>query len=132
MEVRRGDFLLENKKKIGQQVKFKVTKSKVGVPFRDGYFIFYYFDPENPTLELFDTADELVSMLLIQNNIKRRGAYYDVAGKTFQGREEMESEIRSNNKFREELIELSQSKKAEDNLKKPNRKEVKDNGKRTK
>lgn len=110
VEVRRGDFILDNKRKIGQQIKFKVTKSKVGQPFRDGYFTLYYFDPEHPELDLFDTADELVSMLLIQEKIKRRGAYYDVVGKTFQGREEMESEIRSNDDFREKLIQLSKKK----------------------
>lgn len=110
VEVRRGEILEENKKAIGQQVKFKVTKSKVCPPFRDGYFIFYYFDSENPPIELFDTADELVSMLLIHGKINRRGAYYDVAGKTFQGREELENEIRSNDEFRKELIEISKEK----------------------
>ena len=106
VEVRRGEFLTDNKRKIGQQVKFKVTKSKICQPFRDGYFLFYYPDPQNPDLELFDSADELVSMLLLQGKITRRGAYYDVLGKTFQGREEMEQEIRSSKKFREKIKEL--------------------------
>ena len=106
VEVRRGEFLADNKRKIGQQVKFKVTKSKICQPFRDGYFLFYYPDSHNPDLELFDTADELVSMLLLRKKIKRRGAYYDIVGKTFQGREELEQEIRSNKKFREELRKL--------------------------
>lgn len=110
VEVNRGEIIQEDKKSIGQQVKFKVTKSKVCPPFRDGYFIFYYYDPDNPPLELFDTADELVSMLILHNKISRRGAYYDVAGKTFQGREELEGEIRSNKEFREQLIKLSAEK----------------------
>ena len=107
VEVRRGELIQENKKPIGQQVKFKVSKSKVSPPFRDGYFIFYYYDPEMPDAELFDTADELVSMLLVHEKIVRRGAYYDIAGQTFQGREELENEVRSNKKFREELIKIS-------------------------
>jgi recombination protein RecA len=106
VEVRRGELLTEEKKIIGQQVKFKVTKSKVCPPYRDGYFIFYHPDPESPDVELFDRADELVSMLLLQGKIKRRGAYYDVDGQTFKGREELEREIRTNQKFRETLEAL--------------------------
>lgn len=106
VEVRRGDFLTDNKKKIGQTIKFRVTKSKICQPYRDGYFLFYYPDSKNPDLKLFDTADELVSMLLLQGKIKRRGSYYDVVGKTFQGREELEQEIRSNKKFREKVKKL--------------------------
>ena len=106
VEVRRGEFLTDNKRKIGQQVKFKVTKSKVCQPYRDGYFLFYYPDTKNPDSELFDTADELVSMLLIQDKIKRRGGYYDVLNKTFQGREELEQEIRTKPKFKEKLTKL--------------------------
>jgi recombination protein RecA len=109
IEVAGGEYIEQNKKRIGQQVKFKITKSKVCPPFRDGYFMFYYYDFENPKLDLFDTADELISMLLIYDKIKRRGAYYDVAGRTFQGREELENEVRSNKKFEEELIEISKS-----------------------
>ncbi len=37
VDVRRGELIEENKKIIGQHVKFKVTKSKVSPPFRDGY-----------------------------------------------------------------------------------------------
>jgi len=106
VEVRRGEILKDQKKVIGQQVKFKVVKSKVCQPWRDGYFLFYHPDSQNPDLELFDTADELVSMLLIQRKIKRRGAYYDVAGKTFQGREELEQEIRNKPKFKAKLTKL--------------------------
>jgi len=36
VDVRRGEILENDKKPIGQQVKFKVTKSKVCPPYRDG------------------------------------------------------------------------------------------------
>jgi recombination protein RecA len=107
IEVSRGEFIEEDKNKIGQQVKFRTTKSKISPPFREGYFIFYYPNMEvNTTQIVFDNSDELVSMLLLQNKIIRRGSYYDVIGKTFQGREELEREIRDNNEFREELNKL--------------------------
>lgn len=37
VEVKRGELIEEDKKVIGQQVKFRVTKSKVSPPFREGY-----------------------------------------------------------------------------------------------
>ena len=112
VEVTRGELILEDKKAIGQQIKFKVTKSKVSPPFREGYFLFYYPDMEATDSQvIFDEADELVSMLLIQNKITRRGAYYDVTGRTFQGREELEKEIRDNPDFKKQLNELWKEKK---------------------
>lgn len=107
VEVSRGELVEENKKVIGQQVKFRVTKSKVSPPFREGYFLFYHPDLDIKTPQVvFDESDELVSMLIIQGKITRRGSYYDVLGKTFQGREEMEKEIRDNPDFKKELNEL--------------------------
>jgi len=107
IEVSRGELIEENKKVIGQQVKFKVTKSKVSPPFRNGYFLFYHPDLESKEPQvIFDEADELVSMLLLQNKIIRRGAYYDVLERTFQGREELEREIRDNKKFKKQLNSL--------------------------
>ena len=105
VQVRKGESLLREKRVIGQEVKFKVMKSKVCQPFRDGYFLFYHPDKDNPSLELFDVADELVSMLLIHKKIERKGAYYFVnEDKSFQGREELEQEIRNNSEFKEELL----------------------------
>lgn len=107
IQVSRGEYIKENKDIIGQQVKFKVTKSKICPPFRDGYFLFYYPDltVDEPQI-IFDRADELVSMLLLQNKITRRGAYYDAGGRTFQGREELEKEVRDNDDFFKELNAL--------------------------
>jgi recombination protein RecA len=111
IEVNRGELIEEDKKVIGQQVKFRVTKSKVSQPFREGYFLFYHPDVDATTPQVvFDAADEMVSMLLLQNKIVRRGAYYDVVGKTFQGREELENELRSNPDFYNQLNELWKTK----------------------
>ena len=107
IQVSRGELIKENKKIIGQQVKFRVTKSKVSPPFRDGYFIFYHPDLKSKNKQIiFDDADELVSMLLIQKKIIRRGPMYDVLKQSFKGREELENEIRSNEKFKKELKKL--------------------------
>ena len=68
--------------------------------------MFYNPDPDTPEAELFDSADEIVSMLLLSNEIKRRGAYYDAVGQTFRGREELERKIRTDKKFEEKLLKL--------------------------
>lgn len=89
LEIRRGEFITNSKKeKIGQEIKFKVVKSKVSQPFRDGS-IRYYYDTCT-----FDAKDELISLGLINDKIKRRGAWYDVAGESFQGREELEAKLK--------------------------------------
>jgi len=108
VDVRRGELIEEDKRVIGQQVKFRIVKSKVCQPFREGYFIFYHPDLTDKGKEpiLFNEADELVSMLLLQNKIVRRGAYYDVGNRSFQGREELEKEIRDNLDFKQELMQL--------------------------
>jgi recombination protein RecA len=107
LEVKRGDFLKENESTVGHQVKFRVTKSKVCSPFKDGYFCFYYPDDSwTDGIKLFDDADELVSMLLINKKITRRGAWYDAGGESFQGREKLEEKIREDIKFKELLTKL--------------------------
>jgi recombination protein RecA len=100
LEVRRGDFIEEgtgaNKDKVGQVVKFKVTKNKVAAPFKTGYFKFLY----EGTI---DRVDELVSLGLDTKKIAQRGAYYDFAGKTFKGRADLEAQLSEDKKLYDAL-----------------------------
>lgn len=93
VEVRRGEFIEKNKEKIGQMIKFKVTKNKTARPFRNGYFNFYYESGE------IDSTNEMVSLGIINKTIKQKGPYYAILGKQFQGREALEKELRSDTKF---------------------------------
>lgn len=99
VEVRRGDWIQENKKKIGQVVKFRVTKSKICPAWREGYFKYLY----GGTI---DDVDELVSMLILSGKASRRGAWYYIGEDKFNGREELENRIREDSKFKEELLKL--------------------------
>lgn len=99
VEVRRGDWIQENKKKIGQVVKFRVTKSKICPAWREGYFKYLYGGVIND-------VDELVSMLLLSGKITRKGAWYYVGKYDFQGREKLEARIREDSKFKEKLLKL--------------------------
>lgn len=96
LEVRKGEFLfdaVDKKKKVGQTVKFKVVKNKTDIPFREGYFRFLYADKK------LDTMDELISLGLLREVIGRKGPYYTILDKTFQGRENMEIELKKDQNF---------------------------------
>jgi len=106
VDVRRGDWIIDEKDKkvkLGQVVKFRVVKNKTDVPHKEGYFKFLY------TGEL-DRIDELVSLGLLKEVISRKGAYYNLVGKTFLGREEMEKALKTDTelfeKARKEIFEV--------------------------
>lgn len=100
VEVSRGEFLKDSDKKpIGQVVKFRVTKNKVGPPWKDGYFKFYYEG-------FIDNIDELISVALMQGKIKPSGAWYELFGKKVQGREGLDDLLSKDNKIFEKLKKL--------------------------
>lgn len=111
VDVRRGDWIIDEKDKkvkLGQVVKFRVVKNKTDVPHKEGYFKFLY------TGEL-DRIDELVSLGLLKEVISRKGAYYNLVGKTFLGREEMEKALKTDTelfeKARKEIFEVKKYEK---------------------
>ncbi len=88
VEVRAGEPIMEDKVQVGHVIKFKVAKNKTAPPKKDGYFNFRYF-------EGIDKVDELVSLGLIRDKIKRKGAYFYI-GETddgYQGREAMQQAL---------------------------------------
>ena len=90
VDVRQGDWLLDakdKKKKIGQVVKFRVVKNKTTPPYREGYFKFLYKGE-------FDKVDELISIGILNEKIKRKGSYFYLMGKGYQGREELEKALK--------------------------------------
>lgn len=100
IEVRRGDFIGGKEKPVGQEVKFRVVKNKVGPPWKEGYFKFYY------TGEV-DRFDELVTMALLQKKIQPEGgSWYTILDKKFQGREAVETELRTNPEFYKQFTRL--------------------------
>ena len=92
IEVKQGDFIEKSKERIGQTVKFRVTKNKVGPPWKEGYFKFYYDGH-------IDKEDELVSLAILTNKIKPSGSWFEIAGKKLQGREVLEETLRTDNEF---------------------------------
>jgi recombination protein RecA len=99
VDVRRGDWIFsseDKKKRVGQIVKFRITKNKTAVPHREGYFKFLY------TGEI-DRVDELISVGLLNGKIERKGAYFSLGNYSWQGREGMEVDLKKNTKLFEEI-----------------------------
>lgn len=95
-EIKKGDWIEdkadgEKKKRIGQTVRFRITKNKTDDPWKEGYFKFIYEHGE------LDPVDQLVSLGLLNEIIGRKGAYYFFGNDgeyTFQGRESMEEALK--------------------------------------
>ena len=98
-DIGKGETLEERKRKVGQVVKFNVTKSKVSRPHRNGFFRFFYEGK-------IDEADELLSLLLYQRKIERHGAIYLIGGKKYRGRTNLKKAIEEDKKLKKELINL--------------------------
>ena len=104
VDVRRGDWIFdeeEKKKKLGQIVKFRVVKNKSGMPHREGYFKYLY------TGEI-DKVDELISFGLLNGKIIRKGPFYYLDGDDdgWQGREQMEVDIKKDQKLYDKAVKI--------------------------
>jgi len=97
IEVQRGDFLEEGKAKIGQVVKFRVTKNKCGPPFKEGFFNFYYDGR-------IDLAGQLVALGILTNKIKQAGPWYECGEFRFMGKEAFIEAVSQDKAFQEKLL----------------------------
>jgi recombination protein RecA len=96
VDIKRGDFIEKNKERIGHTIKFRVTKSKVSPPFKEGAFDFYYDGTINH-------ISEIVTLALLAKKIDQSGAFYTFKDKKFHGREAIEEECKEHPEFIEEL-----------------------------
>ena len=103
VNVRSGEKYEDDKKKIGQEVKFRVEKSKAGMPGRDGSFRYMY---ETGV----DKYDDTIALALRLGIIEQGGAWYTVLGQRFQGRAAIEEKAKTDNDFFEKLEQTIQKK----------------------
>lgn len=101
IDVRRGDWLIDEKDvegkkekvKVGQVVKFTVSKSKVGQPQIKGYFKYIYNPP------VIDRYIELIALAARTKVITKRGSWFDVLGESFHGKTGLEDRLRADETF---------------------------------
>jgi len=99
VRVAPGDLLLnEKKREVGKQIKFKVVKSKTSQPNIVGVVDFYY----NGTI---DPANELFQLGIILEIIERKGSFYKLFGKTYQGQANLVQAIRDDSELFKKLYE---------------------------
>lgn len=106
--LRKGDYITigtgENKRIIGQVVKFKINKNKTHAPFKTGSYDFY-FDEGGPVPPgHIDNAKELIVEAMVYGIIERRGAwFYYNNSQIGQGADKAIEEIRNNEKLFNEI-----------------------------
>ena len=89
----------EGKEKTHQMVKWAIVKNKAGNPHGYGEFIYHYKNGIN-----YD--DELLLFLLETKQVKKSGSFYQILGQQFHGRKEFYEKLKSDPKFKEELLKL--------------------------
>ncbi len=96
VELRTGEWIIEDKKKIGQIVKFKVSKNKTSTPHEQGTFQFMYEGQ-------IDQIDELISVGELLGSIMRKGAYYYLTpDQGFHGRDDLYRSLKDDVKLFEQ------------------------------
>ena len=112
VDVRRDEWIKEKRPGqgdviVGQVIKFKTIKNKSAASQQVASVDFYFRDA--PTLGFkrgdYDLFKEAVTLAILYNVIKRRGAYYDFKGRTWQGKDTMLRDLRAEPELYQELRE---------------------------
>lgn len=105
---------------VGKTIKYKITKNKLGVPFRNGEFDFYNDDGGIVPKGRIDNAKELINLALSNGIIEQRGAWFYYNNEQIgQGRANTTELIRNNkdlfNTIKCAIIKGEVTESAEDN-----------------
>ncbi len=98
LHVKTGDKFMEDQVRIGHEIKFKVEKSKVGIPFREGSIKYMYETG-------IDQLDDVLSLAMMIGVIQHGGAWYTVYDERYQGRASIEEKCRTDEKFFKRLFD---------------------------
>ncbi|MFV8500056.1 recombinase RecA [Mycoplasma sp. VS424B] len=98
IEVRKGSPIVEGKDIVGCEIKFKVVKNKLSIPYKTGQSELYF------SLGL-DKSGELVDIGLENGIIERKGAWFSYKGENVaQGKKNMKSYILDNQSLYNEIL----------------------------
>jgi len=98
LKVSKGK-IFENKLKepVGHEINVKCEKNKLARPLKKAVVHFYYDG-------YIDKVHEILTIGLQYNIIKRRGAYYDIYGESFQGRESLQEYLQTNPEVQQRIF----------------------------
>jgi recombination protein RecA len=98
VEVKRDDWIEvgtgQEKRKVGQSIKFTTKKNKSAPPGQVAFTDFYFDDGTGIDKGEYDYAKEIVSLGILNKIITRAGAYYRYAERQWQGADALLSSIR--------------------------------------
>jgi recombination protein RecA len=107
VEVKRDDWVEvgtgQEKRRIGQTIKFQTKKNKSAPPSQSAFVDFYFADGGAVPKGNYDFAKEIVAIGYLYKIIKRAGAYYRYAGRQWQGADALLSSLREEIDLKEEL-----------------------------
>lgn len=98
VEVKRDEWIEagtgQEKRKVGQSIKFRVIKNKSAAPSQIATVDYYFASGGEIDAGQFDFAKEILAMGILNKVITRAGAYYRYAERQWQGSDAMLSSIR--------------------------------------
>ena len=111
INLRRGEWITvgtgANKQIIGQQVKFKISKSKVSVPYLTGDWDFYIDEGGVVPQGHIDNFKEVVLESVAYGIVERGGAWFSYKDLKVQGADNLVAELRNNLELYEEIKEAT-------------------------
>ena len=106
-EVRRKEWIEigsgNNKTRVGQQIVVRTLKNKTAPPQRVAYFDFYFAEGGACAPGEFDFAKEIASLAVIMGIIDRKGGWFYLGERKWQGIESVIQSIREEVDLKEEL-----------------------------
>ena len=106
-EVRRDEWIEigsgDNKVRVGQRIKIRVTKNKTAPPQQIAYVDFYFKDHSIYEAGDYDTAKEVAAMSVVKQIVDRRGGWVYYGERKWQGLEALVNSIREEVDLFEEL-----------------------------
>lgn len=107
IDVKRDEWIEvgtgQDKKKVGQTIKFQTRKNKSAPPGQTAYTDFYFDDGGGVLKGDYDYAKEIVALGILNKIITRAGAYYRYADRQWQGADALLSSIREEVDLQEAL-----------------------------
>ncbi len=99
VEIRSGERFMDGKIRIGQEIKFKVQKSKICTPHREGAFRYIYSSGV-------DEIGDIISLALQLKVMDQAGAWYTLGEERFQGRMAIEAKANEDTEFLNKVKEM--------------------------
>jgi recombination protein RecA len=107
IDVKRDEWIEigtgQEKRKVGQTIKFQTRKNKSAPPGQTAFVDFYFDDGSGIDKGEYDFAKEIVSLAIINKIVTRAGAYYRYSERQWQGADALLNSIREEVDLQEQL-----------------------------